>query len=267
MTLPFRRIRHLLIDLDGVIYRGETALPGAREFVHMLHDQAISFRLVTNNATLTPAQYVDKLGRMGIEVSESEVFTSALATGMFLKQERNGTRTAYVVGEEGLRQAVRDAGLDLVPDNPDWVVVGLDRQVTYGDLAEASLAVERGARFVGTNPDLSYPTEDGLLPGAGSLIGVIEATTRVQPRIIGKPEPLMLQLAMHSLGGSLENTAMLGDRLDTDIEAAARFGMLSILVLTGVSTRADLESFPTKPTLVVENLADLMRQWGAAVPG
>lgn len=266
MTFPFRRVRHLLVDLDGVVYRGETALPGAAEFLQFLHRRGITFRLVTNNATLTPAQFLQKLGRMGIEIGEDEIFTSSLATGMFLKEQADGTHTAYVIGEDGLKQAVQQAGLDLVTDDPDWLIVGLDRSVTYDILARGALAVERGARFVGTNPDLSYPTEQGLLPGAGSLIGVIQDASGVAPTIIGKPKPLLLELAMKSLDGTLTDTAMLGDRLDTDIEAAQSLGMPSILVLTGVSTRGDLAGSAIQPDLVVDDLAGLMRQWDTRDP-
>jgi 4-nitrophenyl phosphatase len=255
---PLDRIRTLLIDLDGVLYRGNTALPGAEKFIASLRGRGIAFRLVTNNATLTPQQYVEKLAAMGVEVEPGEVFTSALATGMYLRDHREGTETALVVGETGLRQAVSESGLRLVDEGGDWVVVGLDRTATYEKLAAAALALERGARFVGSNPDTSFPTERGLVPGAGALLAALTATTGRAPVVIGKPQPLMLELAMRDAGGTLQDTAMLGDRLDTDIAAAERVGMPSILVLTGVSTRADLAGTATPPDLVVESLPELM---------
>ncbi|HZU14378.1 MAG TPA: HAD-IIA family hydrolase [Chloroflexota bacterium] len=261
MPFPFERLRHLLIDLDGVIYRGDTPLRGAARFLAFLRERGITVRLVTNNATLTPQQYVAKLDAMGITVDTAEIFTSALATGLYLREHRNGTSTALVIGETGLRDAVTAAGLLAARDNPDWVVMGLDRHVTYEDLAAAALAIEGGARFVGSNPDTSFPSERGLVPGAGALIGAVRLTTGVEPTIIGKPHPLMLELALHSLGGTVEDTAMLGDRLDTDILAASNLHMPSILVLTGVSTEEEVRTGSIHPDLVVPSLGALMNDW------
>jgi 4-nitrophenyl phosphatase len=261
VSFTLDRIRCLLIDLDGVLYRGSTPLPDAGAFIAWLRDRSISFRLVTNNATLTPDQYVAKLQAMDIEIAAGEVFTSALATGMYLRDHRDGTSTAQVIGETGLRVAVEGSGLRLVDGGGDWVVVGLDRNVTYGKLASAALALEAGARFVGSNPDTSFPTERGLVPGAGALLATLVATTGRQPVVIGKPEPLMLELAMKDAGAKLSGTAMLGDRLDTDIAAAGRMGMASILVLTGVSKRDELSSTAVQPDLVVDTLTQLMSLW------
>jgi 4-nitrophenyl phosphatase len=259
-------IRHLLIDLDGVLYVGTAALPCAHEFIAWLRARGIIFRLVTNNATLTPRGYVAKLETMGIEVEEEEVFTSALATALFLRKQR-GVQSAYVIGEEGLFQALHGAQVELDSERPDWVIVGLDRALTYDKLATAALALQRGARFLGTNPDRSLPAEDGLLPGAGAIQAALTATTGFRPTVIGKPEPLMLELAMSQLGGSLEDTAMLGDRLDTDIQGAAALGIPSIMVLTGVSSRSDIEGSSAKPTIVLDNLEALMQFWTAATAG
>jgi 4-nitrophenyl phosphatase len=264
MSVAFDRIRHLLIDLDGVLYRGNAVLPHAVRFVSWLHDRGITFRLVTNNATLTPGQYVDKLSRMGIPVREEEVFTSALATALYLRQEDRDGRTAYVIGEEGLRSALHDAGIDLVEDRPDWVIVGLDRHLTYDKLAAAALAIEAGARFLGTNPDTSFPSERGLVPGAGAIQAALTATTGVQPVVVGKPHPLMLDLAMQQLGGTAQDTLMLGDRLDTDILGANALGMPSILVLTGVSTRDQAVQGAIHPDLIVNDLSELISLWEAA---
>lgn len=265
MTFEFESIRHLLVDLDGVMYRGDMALPDAQRFVDWLRGQGIAVRLVTNNATLTPGQYVDKLARMGISVRAEEVFTSALATGMYLRRQASPGQTALVVGEDGLMQAVESADLQPVEDDADWVVVGLDRRVTYDKLTRAALSIEKGARFVGSNPDTSFPTERGLAPGAGALLSALQATTGVEPVVIGKPKPLMLELAMQGMGASVADTAMLGDRLDTDIRAANELGMPSVLVLTGVSTRADLQHSADHPDVVVNNLADLMERWSVGV--
>lgn len=260
MALNFGGIRHLLIDLDGVLYVGTTALPGAQAFISWLRTRAIGFRLVTNNATLTPGGYVSKLGAMGVEVTEDEVFTSALATALYLRKQR-GVQTAYVIGEEGLSAALRGAQVEFESVRPDWVIVGLDRKLTYDKLATAALALQNGARFLGTNPDLSLPVEGGLVPGAGAIQAALSAATGREPTVIGKPETLMLELAMSQIGGSLHDTVMLGDRLDTDIQGAVSLGIESVMVLTGVSSLRDVDASPAKPTQVVENLAELMRLW------
>ena len=263
MSFPFDRVRHLLIDLDGVLYRGDMPLDRAAEFVRWLRGRGIAFRLVTNNATLTQAQYATKLRGMSIDVEEREVFTSSLATALYLKRQEASGQTAFVIGEEGLLEALRAVNISAVDHHPDWVVVGLDRHVTYSRLAQAALALQAGAAFVGTNPDLSFPTERGLVPGAGALQAVLIATTGIEPVVIGKPQPLMLELAMQSLGSTAHDTAMLGDRLDTDIRGASSLHMPSILVLTGVSTRDDLQASEDRPTLVVNHLGDLMHLWDA----
>jgi 4-nitrophenyl phosphatase len=265
MSFRLHRLRYLLIDLDGVLYTGSTPLPHADAFIGWLRTRVIPFRLVTNNATLTPAQYVEKLAAMAIEVTPAEIFTSALATAAFLEAEGARGQAAYAVGEAGLLEALQQSGVRITADRPQWVVAGLDRSLTYEKLATAALAVQAGARFVGTNPDTSLPTERGLVPGAGAIQAAIVAATGVTPTVIGKPQPLMLRLAMESLGGSTENTAVLGDRLDTDIQGAIAAGLPSILVLTGVSTRAEAAASPAQPDLIVDDLAQLMEQWDAVI--
>lgn len=261
MALKIADIKHLLIDLDGVLYRGDHALDGAVDFVSWLRAEEITFRLVTNNATLTPEQYVKKLDGLGIRVGEDEVFTSALATAEYLKSEGAESQTAYVIGEEGLLSALDEARIRIGGEAPDWVIVGLDRKLTYEKLTQAALAIESGARFLATNPDTSLPTEQGLLPGAGAIQAALTATTGVVPLVIGKPQPLLLKLAMKQLGGTVEDTAMLGDRLDTDIQGANGLQMPSILVLTGVSKRGDIGQEPGEPDLIVENLPELTGIW------
>jgi 4-nitrophenyl phosphatase len=261
MPFSLNNLHHLLIDLDGVLFRGTTALPGATSFISWLREKGIAFRLVTNNATLTPQQYVEKLGEMGIEIEIREVFTSALATALYLRREGANGHTAYAIGETGLLSALAGAGIRITDAAPDWVVAGLDRTLTYEKLATAVLAINAGARFVGTNPDTSLPTERGLLPGAGAIQAALTAATGVQPTVVGKPQPLMTQLALEDLGRTVDETAMLGDRLNTDIQGAAAVGMRSIMVLTGVSTRAELAVSAVQPDLVVETLSELMAVW------
>ena len=261
MAFPFEDIRHLLIDLDGVVYRGNSPLEPAPRFVSWLRARHITFRLVTNNATLTPRQYSAKLASMGISVQMDEIFTSSLATALFLKEQGQQGKGAFIIGEAGLREALRKCGIRSTDDHPDLVIVGLDRKLSYAKLATAALGIGAGARFLGTNPDTSFPSERGLVPGAGAILAALTATTGVQPIVVGKPRPLMLQLAMQALGGTVKDTAMLGDRLDTDIQGASGIGMPSILVLTGVSKRSELATSPIQPDLVVNDLADFMEQW------
>jgi len=229
----------------------------------------VPFRLLTNNSTLTPDQNGVYLRRMGIVVDVADILTSALATAAYLHREGAAGQTAYVVGEAGLQTALVETGLVLADSSSrvDWVVVGLDRRLTYRKLEEAALALQRGARFVASNSDLSLPVEDGLIPGAGAILAAITATTGCRPLVIGKPEPRMLELAMKALGGTVRDTAMLGDRLDTDVEAAARANMTSILALTGVSTRQDLARSSIQPDLVVDDLPELLRLWDRSRPG
>lgn len=261
MALAFDRIRHLLVDLDGVLYRGEALLDGAADFIAWLRERSITFRLVTNNATLTPQRYVAKLARMRISVAPEEVFTSALATAIYLQQEGASGQRACVIGEEGLLGALTAIDMHTDQAPAEWVIVGLDRAVTYEKLSEAALALESGARFVGTNPDTSLPTERGLLPGAGAIQAALVATTGKEPIIIGKPQPLMLRLAMEQIGGTREDTAMVGDRLDTDIQAGNALGMQTVLVLTGVSKPGDIAATGISPSLVVQSLPELVRTW------
>jgi 4-nitrophenyl phosphatase len=262
-----RTITHLLVDMDGVLFRGGTALPRAAEFLPWLRSRDIRFQLLTNNATLTPEQNIAKLACLGIEAGVSEILTSAEASALFLQRRMQRPLRVYVVGEVGLRKAMVDIGAEIVdgPDGVDWVVAGLDRAATYDSLKTASLAIERGARFLATNSDKSLPVEDGQVPGAGALQAVITATTGVYPQVVGKPEPLMLELAMERIGGDAVHTAMLGDRLDTDILAAARLHMPSILVLTGVTTPEELSASQLQPSLSVCDLPELMDTWERAL--
>jgi len=260
------RVSHLLVDMDGVLFRGGTALPGASGFLPWLQNHGIAFQLITNNSTASPEKNAALLAAMGIHVDLDAVFTSAMATGRYLERHAERGERTFVIGEEGLVEAVANAGMEVVrdPEGVSWVVAGLDRHVTYEELCMASFALERGARFIATNADASLPVEQGEAPGAGALQAALVATTGVKPLVIGKPEPLLLELGMERIGGSRDNTAMLGDRLDTDIAAAARLEMTSILVLTGVTAREDLASSRIRPNVTVNGLPELMKIWSTA---
>lgn len=255
------RIHAFLIDMDGVLYRGEERLPGARRFLHTLDAEEVPYLLLTNNATRTPAQFAEKLARMDISVPPERILTSAVAAARYLARVANPGARVYAIGMEGLFRALEEQGFVLTDREPQYVVVGLDTDVTYAKLAAATLAIRNGATFIGTNPDRTLPTERGLMPGAGALLAAIEAATDVTPKVIGKPEAEVYRTALEILGTAPETTAMLGDRLDTDIAGAQRLGMPTVLVLTGVATREALESSPFQPDWVFEDLEALVKAW------
>jgi len=247
-------VRAVLFDLDGVIFLGSTRLPGAQEVFDWLEAHGYPYCLVTNNSTLTPRQYVEKLAGMGITVPEKSIFTSALATALYLKKEYPEGAPAYWIGEVGVAEALNEEGFWLDEERPKLVCVGLDRHLTYAKLSAACLMIRSGARFVGTNPDKTLPTEAGLVPGNGATLAALEAATDVTPTVIGKPGPAMIDLAIERIGASKESTLIIGDRLDTDVEAGAAGGIATVLILTGVHHVADIPRFPVGPVYVVDDL-------------
>jgi 4-nitrophenyl phosphatase len=256
--------RGFLVDLDGVVYHGDRVIPGAPPFFRFLRARGIPFLLTTNNSTLLPSQYVEKVARMDIDVSEAEVLASADATASYLRQQASAGTRVYVIGESGLKAAIEAVGLTLAETDVRYVVVGLDRELTYQKLTTAVRLIREGAAFVGPNPDTTLPTDDGIVPGAGSFQAAITAATGVKPLIVGKPEPTMLLIGCERLGPSPAETAIIGDRLDTDIVGGHRAGLQTLLVLTGVSTRADAERADVKPDRV---FADLLALQAAIAAG
>jgi len=256
------RITAFIIDMDGVLYRGDQPLPGAAAFIARLQALKTPFLLVTNNSTRTPGQYVTKLGRMGIRVTEDHLLTSAQAAARYLTGLAGPGARVYTIGEAGLRQALTAEGFVLADDTDvDFVVVGLDRQLTYDKLRTAVLAIRHGALFVATNPDRTLPTEEGLYPGAGAVLAAIQAATDVAPTVIGKPQPTLFKLALARLGVEPSGVAVIGDQVETDIRGGRAAGLATILVLTGVMTRADLERATVKPDWVFDDLAQMERAW------
>ncbi len=251
-------IKSLIIDMDGVLYRGRRPLPGAREFLQHLEERETAYILVTNNSTRTPEEYIAVLKEMGIEISPRRILTSALATADYLRNLLPQGARLYPIGEEGLYSALAAQGFQFGERGVGAVVVGMDRQVTYEKLKTATLAIRRGARFVGTNPDKSFPAEEAIVPGTGAILAAIEAATGVQPTVIGKPEPALFQMALQSMGATEEETAVIGDRLETDILGGQRCGLTTILVLTGISQRQDLEASDIKPDYVFQSLTQLV---------
>lgn len=253
----FKAPRGLLVDLDGVVYHGDTVLPAAPPFFRFLRQHGIPFLLTTNNSTLGPHQYVEKLARMDIEVADHEVLASADATASYLRQQAPAGTRVYVIGEEGLKSSIEAAGLVLADSDVKYVVVGLDRDLTYRKLTLAVRLIRAGAEFVGPNPDTTLPTDYGVIPGAGSFQAAITAATGVKPLIIGKPEPTMLLIGCARLGTTPDQTAIIGDRLDTDIVGGYRAGLQTLLVLTGVSTQAEADRAEVKPDHIFADLTEL----------
>lgn len=263
--LDLGAIRAVLFDMDGVLYRGTQVLPGVPEMLAFLGERGVPYACITNNASMTPGQYEEKLGAMGIAMPARLVLTSALATGRHLRDiYPRGTRV-LIVGMRGLREALLGDG-HFVEDRaaPDLVVQGADFELTYVTLKDATLAIRRGARYVATNPDRTFPSEEGLIPGAGAVMAALVAATDAEPLVIGKPAPTMFLVAAEMLGAAPAQTLVIGDRLDTDIAGANSAGMPGALVLTGVSRREDVGPGPGTPDLIVDGLPELLGAWREA---
>ncbi len=266
---PFNTIRALIIDMDGVLWHGNQAIAGLSEFFNTLRDLDIRFILATNNASSTPEQYVSKLAGMGVTVELQEIMTSAMATAMYLAEQTDpATTKVFVIGEDGAIQALLEQGFTLTGlyeikddagNGADIVVCGKDHAINWDKLATATLNIRAGATFIGTNGDTTLPTERGLTHGNGAILAALEAATGVQPVIIGKPEPIMYRQAMTKLGSNLAETIAIGDKLETDILGAIRTGIRSLMVLTGVSTEADLKSSGYQPTWVMPDITAVTR--------
>ncbi|MBI5305065.1 MAG: HAD-IIA family hydrolase [Chloroflexi bacterium] len=254
-------VRALVIDADGVLWHGKQNLPGVPAFFDFLRARDIAFIIATNNSARPASEIVERLARMNVRIDDNQVLTSAEATARYLPRLAPRGARVYLVGGQGIADELTRAGFQLVEREADVVVVGIDWQLTYEKLKRASLEIRRGAKFVGTNADKTFPTEDGLVPGAGSLIAAIQTATDVAPTIIGKPERAMFDIALEKIGAPRDAAAMLGDRLDTDIQGAQLAGLKGILVLTGVVTRDALVGASVTPDLVVENLDALRGMW------
>ncbi len=249
-----------LFDLDGVLYRGASAVPHAAAALARVRQLGKGVAFVTNNSGRSPGRVAERLRAVGVGASPDEVETSALTTASILAGR--GVGRVFVVGEDGLVGALTDAGIQVAAGEPaavDAVVVGWDRTADYDKLRTASVLVQRGAALVATNPDPSFPAADGTAwPGAGALLAAIETTTGVRGEVIGKPFPPVLQAALDRAGGG--RPLLVGDRLDTDIDGAVGLGWDSMLVLTGISTRHDLPSSPVLPTYVADDLRALFTE-------
>lgn len=257
-----RTYKGYLLDLDGTIYRGGEVIPEAVSFVEALKKKGIPYQYVTNNSSLTPEQLAEKLQRMGLNAVPEDFFTSSMAVAETIEEIERKEKTVdkvkvLAIGEKGLKVALSEAGYELVEKAPaSYVVVGIDRQFSYEKMKQATLAIYGGARFLSTNCDRAIPTEEGLVPGNGSLTASIAYATRTEPLYVGKPEQAIIILALEKLGLRTDEVLLIGDNLETDIAAGGRSGVDTLLVYSGFSREADLEGAEVQPTYTVSSLVD-----------
>jgi NagD protein len=251
-----RSKRAFIIDMDGVIYHGNQILKGAVELVEWLEKNKKSYLFLTNSSERSPLELSQKMARLGIKVDPSHFYTSALATASFLSSQMPGG-SAYVIGEPGLIQALYDAGLTMNNVNPDYVVVGEGRAYSLESLEKAVHLVFKGARLIGANPDLTGPTEAGIVPACGSLVAPIELATRTKAYFVGKPNPLIMRHGLRRLASQREETVIIGDRMDTDIVAGVESEIETVLVLSGVTHLKDIHRFPFRPRHILEGVFEI----------
>jgi len=244
------------MDMDGVLVHEEAAIPGADRFLARLTERGTPFLVLTNNSIYTRRDLAARLRASGLEVPESSIWTSALATARFLEDQRPGG-TAFVIGESGLTTALHSSGYTMTERAPDYVILGETRTYSFERITQAIRLIDAGARFIATNPDPTGPAPGGALPATGSVAALISRATGVDPYFVGKPNPLMMRSALNALDAHSEGTAMVGDRMDTDVIAGLEAGLETVLVLTGVTTREEAERFPYRASRVVDSIADL----------
>lgn len=247
-----------ICDMDGVIYHGNTLLPGVKEFVEWLYASGKNFLFLTNNSQKSPKELQQKLARMGLKVDQKNFYTAALATASFLKSQ--GATSAYVIGDAGLTNALYDAGITLNDVDPEYVVIGETENYNFENIKKATVLVNKGAKLIGTNSDLTTPTEKGEVPACKALVAPVEYATRKKAYYVGKPNPLMMRAAMerfHDVGIHSQDVAMIGDRMDTDIVGAIESGLDSVLVLSGVSTLETIKEFPYRPKYILNGVGDI----------
>ena len=260
-----RVIENYLIDMDGVLVREERLIPGADRFIQALQDAGRHFLILTNNSLYTPRDLAARLATSGLRVPENAIWTAALATARFLDEQRPGG-TAYVIGEAGLTTALHEMGYTLAERDPDYVVLGETRSYSFERITRGIRLIADGARFIAANPDVTGPSPDGILPATGSVAALISKATGVEPYYVGKPNPLMMREALRAIEAHSESTAMIGDRMDTDVVAGIEAGLRTILVLTGITTREMAERFPYRPSQIVDSVADLIDVVQAPAP-
>jgi NagD protein len=252
-----RAKKGFICDMDGVIYHGNVLLPGVKEFVQWLYKEDKKFLFLTNSSGKSPKELQQKLKRMGLDVDESHYYTSALATAKFLSRQKPGC-SAYVIGEPGLFNALYEVGITYNNVDPDYVIIGETSSYNYDSICQAVKHVFNGAKLIGTNPDLTGPTENGIVPACRALVAPVEMTTGKTAYYVGKPNPLMMRTGLGMLGVHSEDAVIIGDRMDTDIIAGIESGFDTVLVLTGVTSREGMKLYPYRPRLVLNGVGDIV---------
>jgi NagD protein len=247
-----------ICDMDGVIYHGNKILPGVHEFISWLLENDKKFIFLTNSPEKTPQELSMKLERMGLQVTADHFYTSAMATAAFLSSQKPGC-TAYVIGEAALTKALYDEDINMNDVNPDYVVVGETRSYNFEKIEKAIELVNKGAKLIGANPDITGPTERGIMPATGSLIAPIEIATGKKAYFVGKPNPLMLRHGLRRLKCHSADIVFIGDRMDTDIIAGIESNVDTVLVLSGVTSREDIDKFPYRPKYILDGVGDLLK--------
>ena len=246
-----------LSDMDGVLVKEGDMIPGADKFLQALEENGIEFMVLTNNSIHTPRDLSARLHKTGLAIPEERIWTSATATAHFLTTQVHES-TAYVVGESGLTTALHEAGWILTDSDPEFVVLGETRTYSFEAITTAINLLRQGAKFIATNPDVTGPAPEGILPATGSVAALITAATGKKPYYIGKPNPVMMRSALNTIGAHSENTVMIGDRMDTDVKSGLEAGMRTILVRSGISNDEVVRRYPYRPTRVVDSIADLV---------
>lgn len=261
--MKYSTISAVVLDMDGVLWRGNDPLPAMQELFEWLTEASIPYALATNNSSRTRAMYVEKLAKMGVfGVPEACIITSGTATADYLQKHYPAGTPVHVLGMDGLRHMLTEAGFDVSDkETPQVVVSGIDFEMTYERLKAAAMHIRAGADFIGTNPDKTFPNPEGLVPGAGSILAALQAATDREPLVIGKPFEPMFRSALDVLGTPPENTLMVGDRLNTDIEGAQAAGLKTALLFTGVTTQADMATSDIWPDVAYEGLPELLKAW------
>ncbi|MBN2305815.1 MAG: HAD-IIA family hydrolase [Anaerolineae bacterium] len=265
MPFSFDAIRAVVLDMDGVLWRGGDILPGVPAFFDFAQQQGISYAFATNNSSKTVDNYIDRLTNVGIPVGPEQIITSAVATADYIRQRYPVETPVYIIGQQGIRQALAERGFSEDPARAELIVVGIDFDIGYEKFKIATLRIRAGADFIGTNGDRTFPTPEGLVPGNGSLLALIEAATDQAPIVIGKPETAMFEVALDRLGTTPAQTLMIGDRLGTDILGAQRAGLKTALVLTGITSAEEARTADIQADAVFESLADIQAAWETVV--
>ena len=248
--------KNYLIDMDGVLVRGMQVIPGAADFIDRLKTRGAKFLVLTNNPIFTPGDLAHRLHIIGLPIEPHQIFTSAMATAKFLHSQKP-RGTAFVIGEAGLTEAIHQTGYVITDHHPDYFVLGETLSYNFEIVTKAIRLVTEGAHFIATNPDPAGPSEGGVVPACGAMAALIESASGYRPFFIGKPNPLMMRTALNHLGVHSENTVMIGDRMDTDVISGVQAGMETVLVLSGMTRREDIEKYPWQPTRVVQSLDEV----------